>query len=160
MLALFHMLIFSNHLFWTYLAILLLNLSRHEIMVCLKNDCFLSDIILHNFKECMTWKMSSPGNPWCLQLQVSAAVQLDICKVLLQVHQNFFFFFFKVLQNGIQMRLFSITSPYVPVRIITYLLNRVQQLLGSHSSLSGKSVISTQLIWSVVLSLYWYRHMH
>lgn len=58
----------------------------------------------------------------------------------------FFFFFFKVLQNGIQMRLFSITSPYVPVRIITYLLNRVQQLLGSHSSLSGKSVISTQLI--------------
>lgn len=74
--------------------------------------------------------------------------------------KTFFFFFFKVLQNGIQMRLFSITSPYVPVRIITYLLNRVQQLLGSHSSLSGKSVISTQLIWSVVLSLYWYRHMH
>lgn len=95
--------------------------------------------------------------PWCLQLQVSAVVQLHICKALLQVHKNL-----KKktqrLQNGIQMRLFSITSPYVAVRIITYLLNRVQQLLGSHSSLSGKSVISIQLIWSMVLSLYWHRH--
>lgn len=44
------------------------------------------------------------------------------------------------------MRLFSFTSTYVAFRRIAYLLNRVQQLLGSHSSLSGKSVISIQLI--------------
>lgn len=58
--------------------------------------------------------MSSPGNPWCLQLQVSAAVQLDICKVLLQVHQNFFFFlkYYKMVSRW----------DYLALQVLMYLL--------------------------------------